>query len=141
MKEKGLEANIEQWIIYYYNLNSYAACKILMEATTLGKENFLRWLLHESKYDVNEQSINGMTALDCAVLDNQMECARWLLDVGSQNLKNRASKTPLDYAKRYGRTEIANLLESHFHSSLLFFIINLSIIILIIFVLNILMNQ
>ena len=110
LKEKGIEEYIKQWRdCKYYT--------ILMEATCWGRENILSWLLHELKFDVNEQSINGMTALHCAALNNQMECARLLLDVGSQHLINRAGKTPLYYAKRYGRTEIANLLESHFHSS------------------------
>ena len=86
-----------------------------MEAARLRRANVLRWLIHEFKFDVNEQDRCGFTALHFAAYVNQMECARLLLDVGSQNLKDKWGRTPLDYAKILLHKEMKNLIESHFH--------------------------
>ena len=107
MKEKGIAEDIKVW------RNSIDR-PILLEATKWGKENILRWLLQELKFDVNEQNNNGITALHLAAYSNQMECARFLLDAGSQNLKDHWGLTPLDEAFRRGHTEIQNLIRSHF---------------------------
>ena len=107
IKEKGIEKDINQW-------RNSDDRTILMETTFMGKENILRWLLHELKFDVNEQNSFGDTVLHVAALHNRMECARLLLDVGSQLLKNQYGRTPLDYAKEYGHKEMQRLIESHF---------------------------
>ena len=110
MKEKGNEEDIKDW-------RGYADRTILQEATISGRQNVLRWLLHELKFDVNDQDRYGNTALHYAAYNNQMECARLLLDAGSKHLKDRSGITPLDDAKRYGYKEMQRLIESHFQLS------------------------
>ena len=108
MKEKGKEEYIKEW--RYLDVST-----ILLEASYSGKEDILRWLLHELKFDVNEQNRYGYTALHFAAYYNQMKCARLLLDVGSQHLKDHVhGQTPLHYAKRNGYKKIQRLIESHF---------------------------
>ena len=114
MKEKGNEKDIEEWR-YLHGPNGRFDETILIEATSFGRLNILRWLLHELKFDVNEQNKNGDIALHVAVSHNQMDCARLLLDVGSQHLKNRWGNTPLDYAKKNGHKEMKSLIVTHFH--------------------------
>ena len=107
IKENLNEEDIKDW-----RIGSFI---ILIRVTgILAKEGILRWLLHELKFDVNEQNSFGDTVLHVAALHNRMECARLLLDVGSQLLKNQYGRTPLDYAKEYGHKEIQRLIESHF---------------------------
>ena len=110
MKLRGMEEDIKDW-------RGSFGDKILMEATLYGKKDIVRWLLHELKLDVNEQNIFGYTALHIAAIHNRMECARVLLDAGSQNLKDSLGNTPLDWAKRRGHTEMQRLIESHFQLS------------------------
>ena len=110
IKEKGIEKDINQW-------RNSDDRTILMETTFMGKENILRWLLHENKFDVNEQNSRGITALHYGTLFNETECARLLIDAGSQNLKDRRGKTPLDDAKRKKHKEMQRLIESHFQLS------------------------
>ena len=110
MKEKGIEEDIKQWRDDDYDT-------ILLAATMMGRKNIIRWLLHELKFDVNEQNSYGETALHFTAIFNQMERARLLLDAGSQLLKDRSGNTPLDYAKRCGYKEMKRLLESHFQLS------------------------
>ena len=95
----GIKEDIKDW------RGSYDFT-ILMEATLFRRENILRWSLHELKFDVNEQNGLGKTALHYAVAYNEMQCARLLLDVGSQHLKDRYGSTPLEYAKSYGHKEM-----------------------------------
>ena len=105
IKENGNEEYIKKWRGPYHRT-------ILMEATRLGRQNIIKWLLQEFQFDVNEQSSNGSTALHIAAYHNQMECARLLLDLGSQQLKDLFGNIPLDVAKE---KEMQKLLESHFH--------------------------
>ena len=109
MKEKGIEEDIKEWRDAYDET-------ILREATRWGRPKILKWLLHECISDVNEQNRIGSTALHNAIVNNRIECARLLLDLGSQNLKTRLGYTPLDLAKKVGTKEMQSLLESHFHS-------------------------
>ena len=115
MKEKGIEEDIKDW--RYFGDFGYSGNTILHEATRFGRTNILRWLLHELKFDVNEKNNFGNTALHTAAYLNQMECARLLLDAGSQHLKDLWGKTPLDDAKTKGHTEMQRLIESHFQLS------------------------
>ena len=108
IKEKGMEADIKEWRNNFYDYT------ILMEATLYGSENLLRWLLHDLKFDVNEQNKYGWTALHFAANNYKMECARLLLDVGSQNLKDQSGDTPLDFAEENDHKEMQRLIESHF---------------------------
>ena len=109
MKEKGIEEDIKEWRDAYDET-------ILREATRRGRPKILKWLLHEYISDVNEQNRIGSTALHSAVVNDRIECARLLLDLGSQNLKTRLGYTPLNLAKKVGNKEMQNLLKSHFHS-------------------------
>ena len=110
MKEKGNERDIKQWRGAHDDT-------ILIRATWWGSENTLRWLLHDIKFDVNEKNWHGCTALHWAAICNQMECARLLLDVGSQHLKDRVGDTPLHFAKSHGYKEMQRLIESNFQLS------------------------
>ena len=109
MKEKGIEEDIKEWRDAYDET-------ILREATRWGRLKILKWLLHECISDVNEQNRIGSTALHNAIVNNKIECARLLLDLGSQNLKTRLGYTPLDLAKKVGTKEMQGLLKSYFHS-------------------------
>ena len=106
LKEIGTEEDINEW--RYYGVT------VLMLATMNGRPNVLKWLIHELKSDVNEQNIYGGSALHLATSNNQMECARVLLDLGSQLLKNESGNTPLDCAIVAENKQMKNLLESHF---------------------------
>ena len=109
MEENGYEKDIKKW-------RAYGNCTTLMVATMYGRQNVVRWLLHEFQFDVNEKNCYGNTALHVAVIYNQMECAILLLDQGSRLLENKDFSTPLDHATSEGKKEMQNLLESHFHS-------------------------
>ena len=132
MKEKGIEKDIKEFkskfgnedVIFYSGLKwsrlsefnpwwRHSNRTILMEASEFGRLDVLKWVLHKLQFDVNEQNSNGDTALHWAAHHNQMECARLLLDVGSQQLKNQWDNTPFDDAKSRGHREMQNLLESH----------------------------
>ena len=108
MKEQGIEKDIKYW-------RGFLNDTIFMRATNRGRQNVLRWLVHELEFDVNEQDVHGYTALHVAASNNQSECARLLLDVGSQHARNRLGKTTLDDANRRRHREMINLLKSHFH--------------------------
>ena len=107
MKEKGVEEDIKKW----RNSNDRT---ILMEASLSGNLNVLKWLIQELQFDVNKQNNYGWSALHFAAIYNRIQCARFLLDIGSQHLRSYVSpsgKTPLDYAKEYGNIEMQRLLE------------------------------
>ena len=106
MKEKGIEKDIKKW---RFN----GDCTTLMVATAYGRQHVVRWLLHELQFDVNEKNCYGNTALHKATLNNQIECARLLLDAGSLHLKNRSGNTPLDLARINGHKDMQKLLELH----------------------------
>ena len=116
MKEKGFEVDINDWRdgTFYGNYVPYADITILMEATLQGSPNVVSWLLHELKFDVNEQNRNDNTALHHATIHDQIECARLLLGVGSQHLKDRSGRTPLTIAQSRDHEEMQCLIESHF---------------------------
>ena len=135
MKEKGIEKDVKEFkskfgnedVIFYSGLKwsrlsefnpwwRHSNRTILMEASEFGRLDVLKWVLHKLQFDVNEQNSNGDTALHWAAHHNQMECARLLLEQGSQNLRNRWGSTPLDYAKKKWHKDLQKLLESHFHS-------------------------
>ena len=123
MKENGTEKEIKKWrskivkrYLHHRFTNFSGDHTILMEATMYGRQNVMRWLLHEFQFDVNEQNCYGNTALHWAAVNNQIECAILLLDQGSRLLENKHFNTPLDRAKSEGKKEMQKLLESHFHS-------------------------
>ena len=81
MKEKESEEDIKKWM--------YFGVTILMWAAMNGRPNVLKWLICELNFEINEQNIYGGTALHLATSNNQMECAKLLLELGSQHLKNQ----------------------------------------------------
>ena len=101
IKEQGIEKDIKDW-------KGFLNDTIFMRATSRGRQNVLRWLVHALEFDVNEQDVHGYTALHVAASNYQIECARLLLDVGSQHVKNRLGKTPLDDANNMGNKEMQN---------------------------------
>ena len=109
MKDRGIEEDIKGWRDSY----DYT---ILMQATRFGRKNVLEWLLQEFHFDVKEESSNGSTALFIAADNNQMECARLLIELGPQHPKSEFGITPLIAAKINGHDEMQKLLESHFRS-------------------------
>ena len=111
MKERGIEEDIKEWRDSLYGRT------ILMKVTRWGRQNILKWLIHELQFDVNEQNSYGSTSLHWASLYDHMECARLLLDAGSLHLKDVNGNTPLHLAKTWGNNEMQNLLELHLHSS------------------------
>ena len=101
MKEKGIEEDMKEW---RSNIDFTMSDEtILMTATRFGSQNVLKWLLQELKFDVNEQNCDGDTALHYAANYYQVECARLLLDLGSQHLKIRPDNNPLDWANECPR--------------------------------------
>ena len=131
MKEKGIEEYVKEWRDEREDEGmdgwEFTSTTILIEATRHGRPNVVRWLLHELKVDVNEQNSHPMyypspgepdfiqnsdTALHIAARNNQIECARLLLDAGSQHLENEIGSTPLEYAKH--NEEMQDLIRSHF---------------------------
>ena len=80
MKEQGIEKDFKDW-------RGFLNGTVLMRATSRGGQNVLRWLVFELEFDVNEQDVHGYTALHVAASNNQRECARLFLDVGSQHVK------------------------------------------------------
>ena len=108
MKERKNEEDMKAW--------KYFGATILMWATMNGRPNVLKWLIYELNFDVNEQNIHGGSALHLAISNNQMECAKLLLPLGSLRLKNQWGNTPLDCAIAAKNKEMKKLLESHLHS-------------------------
>ena len=106
IKENGIEEDVKDWRDY--------SITILMVATR--RANVLKWLTPELLFDVKEEDSDGDTALHYAAMKNEIECARLLLDSGSQHLKRRWGTTPLDYAKSRGNKEMEILFESNFPS-------------------------
>ena len=101
MKEKGIEEDMKEW---RSNFDFAMSDKtILMRATRFGSQNVLRWLIQELKFNANEQNCDGDTALHYAADYNQVECARLLLDLGSQHLKIRPDNNPFDWANECPR--------------------------------------
>ncbi len=61
--------------------------------------------------NVNARAPNGTTPLMMASREGKIETARWLLQHGADaKIKNDADATALDWALKYGRTELAQLL-------------------------------
>ena len=126
MKEKRIEEEMKEWRANFDFMMSGET--VVMRAMKINEssderrfrsQNVIRWLLQELRFDVNEQTWNGDTALHCAVYYNEVELARLFLDLGAQQLKNNQDKTPLEWAKEcaiWKSEEMINLLESHFHS-------------------------
>ena len=108
IKEKEVDKDIAEW-------SGLPHRTLLMEASCCGRPDILRWLIYDLEYDVNELDKDGNTALHFATLFDKMECARFLLAQGSQQLKNRSGIAPLDYAKSGGNEELQKLLEAHLH--------------------------
>ena len=107
MKENGVEEDIKKW-------RNSGDRTILMEASLSGNINILKWLIQELHFDVNKQNNYGWSALHFAAIYNRIECAQFLVDIGSLHLRSYlrpSGKTPLDYAKEYGNIEMQKLLE------------------------------
>ncbi len=69
-------------------------------------------LTMQYRADVNKQNKKGETALYWAVLKGYTPVVKILLaNDADKNLKTTDGQTPLDVAKKYGRTEIVSLLE------------------------------
>ena len=65
----------------------------------------------QSPLDVDQQDVEGNTALIYAVNNNQIESASILLDNGANpNLANNGGATPLAYALQHGHRELATML-------------------------------
>ena len=107
-KEKGIEDDINRW-------RDSGDDTIIMCATTSGRPNVIKLLIEELQFDVNEKNCAGYTALHVAAFHSNIDCARVLVDLGSQHLEDLWDNTPLDYARRNGLEEISKLLKSHYH--------------------------
>jgi ankyrin repeat protein len=58
--------------------------------------------------------LRGNTALHFAVLRNDVDMVKTLLDLGAdKNIKNSIGKTPLDRARNKGFSDISNLLTTY----------------------------
>ncbi|KAF2127735.1 ankyrin [Dothidotthia symphoricarpi CBS 119687] len=84
-------------------------------AAQSGSCRALQSLLKHEDVGINYRSYDGSTALHDAVWKNQISAVQLLLNHKDINpeLHTISGSTALDLAKRYGRTEIVNLLEAY----------------------------
>lgn len=86
----------------------------LSRAAGQGFNVLLKLLLDTRGIDVDAQKIDGDTALRLAVMNNQVESTRLLLEAGANpNIQNGQGNTPLIRAVAQGYTEITKLLLEH----------------------------
>ena len=90
-----------------------------MKSTPLHKSAYMGHadiipLLISKGIDINAQGpYNGYTALHDATWHAHIEAVKTLIDAGARlDLKGHDGKTPLDLAKRFGYTNIGNLIEA-----------------------------
>lgn len=86
----------------------------LSRAAGQGFNALLKLLLSTPGIDVDAQKVDGDTALRLAVMNNQVESTRLLLEAGANpNIQNGDGNTPLIRAVAQGYTEITKLLLEH----------------------------
>jgi len=86
----------------------------LSRAAGEGFNALLKLLLTAPGIDVDAQKKDGDTALRLAVVHNQLECTRLLLEAGANpNIQNGDGNTPLIRAAAQGYTEITKVLLEH----------------------------
>ena len=126
---KSLKPNVLRWLLHDFqfdvNEKDFLGQTALHEAAfncTLQYER-CRVLFQKRFKSESEQrfvfDIDQSTARQNALIHNQMECAKLLLDAGALHLKAPSTPfshggTPLDDAKRLGFKEMQVLIESHF---------------------------
>lgn len=87
--------------------------EIFYSAAMNGRTDVLRYLLQESKEDINSQNKEGKTALIIAAEYGYTDIVKLLLDNGANMLiKSNEGKTALDYATKWNHSEIEKLLKS-----------------------------
>ena len=110
MKNKEKEKDIKKW------RDSFGST-VLMNATFNGRVEIVEWLLDELKVDVNEQRMNGWSALHFAARLNEISCAHVLLKHHAAILNDHSGLDPLDWAKIRRYEEMENLIETHFNQT------------------------
>jgi ankyrin repeat protein len=84
----------------------------LMRAARSGNPKVVEQLLSKGA-DINAAGTLGNTALIVAATGGQIECVKALLDHGANlNQTNRHGKSALDYARKKGRSDIAQIIEA-----------------------------
>jgi ankyrin repeat protein len=84
---------------------------ILHYAVLSGSVEFFTFVIKGNKHLINLQTKNGCTLLHIAIQNRSQELVKFLIEEGAdQNIKDKIGQTPLNYAKKYGKPDIINLL-------------------------------
>lgn len=83
----------------------------LYVASCYGHKDIVDFLLEKRSYDINAVDSSGVSALMCAIWNNQDEMAKYLIKKGADiNIKNKWGNTALKQARFKGLKEIEGML-------------------------------
>ncbi|XP_003383232.2 PREDICTED: ankyrin repeat domain-containing protein 42-like [Amphimedon queenslandica] len=81
------------------------------QAACDGNIQLLSMLILDGHCSVNQQDGRGSTLAHKASGNGRLKCLQWLLDHGADvSLRNSLGETPIDVARKYGKTECVALL-------------------------------
>lgn len=84
----------------------------LIIAVKLNKKDIIKYLIAQPKINLDQQDINGNTAIHYTVLNKNVELSDYLALAGANiHLKNNENKSPLDIADDMKHTVLVNTLE------------------------------
>lgn len=83
----------------------------LYMASCYGHKDIVEYLLEKRGYDINAVDLSGVSALMCAIWNNQDEMAKYLIKKGADlNIKNKWGNTALKQARFKSLKEIEGML-------------------------------
>ena len=92
-------------------LNNYTNLTL---AILNGYTNLVHYLVDDLKCDINQEDVDGQTALHTAVEYNNILTARFLIDHGALNLRDKSRNlTPLMLAAVQGKTRYVTAFDGH----------------------------
>ena len=85
---------------------------IIVGAATYGNTELVQYLLDNHIDEIDDSTEDGITPLMGTTLTNEPDMCRFLFDNGADKTKkSKEGLTAYDYAERYGRTELMELLK------------------------------
>lgn len=110
-RRQDLANLIERYIIDPIMIDPNTGISNLAIVAANGPDYQLRWMIDNENVDINQQDLDGNTALIYAIVNRQKDHVGLLLDRGADpNLSNNAGGTPLDYANQLNQEKIERML-------------------------------